>query len=639
MKRWVALTLLVVAGGCVTKGVEEPSGRLITRHVPEIPAELESGLRQYNSVRSTRLQGWLGEGMLVSTRFGQTNQLHRVRSPLGMREQLTFRSEPVGEAHVPPVSNPTGFVLSSDAGGAEFHQYYHYQLDTGKSRRLTDGHSRYSGFVWARDGSVFAYATTERNGRDNDVHVRDLAGNRYATVEAREGLWVPLDFSADGGRLLLLEYLSANRSRLFELDIATGQVRSLLDDSVEAAFGLAQFDAAGNVYFVANMGAEFMRLHRLDHRTRRIEVLTADVPRDVELFHISPLGGHLAYTINEDATSRLVVTTLPERRFVALPEVPYGVIRGLQFSPDGGRLGVTLAQPTAPMDVFVVNLRSRSVAAWTKGETGGLDPGQFVAPRLIRYPSFDDRQIPAFVFTPPGPGPHPVVVYIHGGPESQYRPTLSTNFQYLVRELGIAVVAPNVRGSRGYGKTYLKLDDGRLREDAVRDIGALLDWIADQGEFDEARVGVWGVSYGGYMVLASLVHFGDRLAAGAASVGISNFVTFLENTQAYRRDLRRAEYGDERDPEMRAFLEGISPLGHADAITTPTLISHGMNDPRVPVAESEQLVTMLERHGVPVWYVLAHDEGHGFRKRRNRDYLNAVTMLFFQTHVVSIGHQ
>ena len=227
-----------------------------------------------------------------------------------------------------------------------------------------------------------------------------------------------------------------------------------------------------------------------------------------------------------------------------------------------------------------------------------------------------------------------MIVNIHGGPESQSRPSFSSTTQYYVNELGIAVIYPNVRGSRGYGKTYLKLDNGRRREDSVRDIGALLDWIAAAPDLDADRVAVTGGSYGGYMVLASVVHYGDRLRAGIERVGISNFVTFLENTQPYRQDLRRVEYGDERDPDMRAFLTQISPLTRVDKITTPMLISQGQNDPRVPASESEQIVAALKKGDIPVWYALARDEGHGFRKKSNRDYLSAVTAMFVQRHLL-----
>jgi dipeptidyl aminopeptidase/acylaminoacyl peptidase len=320
---------------------------------------------------------------------------------------------------------------------------------------------------------------------------------------------------------------------------------------------------------------------------------------------------------------------------VALPELPQGIIGRLLFSNDSQHLGLTLNRPTSPGDVYSIDLNERSLTQWTVSEVGGLARDEFVEPELVHYPTFDAvdgvrRQIPAFVFRPAGPGPHPVVINIHGGPESQYRPFFSTNTQSLVRELGAAVIAPNVRGSHGYGKTYVKLDNGALREDSVKDIGALLDWVAAQPDLDSDRVMVIGGSYGGYMVLAAIVHYADRLAAGVERVGISNFVTFLENTQSYRRDLRRAEYGDERIPEMRALLESISPLNHVDAITRPLMVAQGFNDPRVPASESAQLVAALNDRDVPVWYIVAMDEGHGFRKKSNRDYQSAATWLFME---------
>jgi dipeptidyl aminopeptidase/acylaminoacyl peptidase len=269
---------------------------------------------------------------------------------------------------------------------------------------------------------------------------------------------------------------------------------------------------------------------------------------------------------------------------------------------------------------------------------GGLDPAGFVEPELVHYPTFDQvdgrpRAMPAYVYRPRGAGPHPVIVYIHGGPEGQYRPGFSSTSQLWVATLGAAVVAPNVRGSSGYGKTYVALDNGTKREDSVADIGALLDWIATQPDLDPGRVAVVGGSYGGYMVLASLTHYSDRLRAGVDIVGISNFVTFLEHTQGYRRDLRRVEYGDERDPEMRTFLDGISPNRHADRIKVPLLVAAGANDPRVPASESSQIVEAVRGRGYDVWFMKALDEGHGFRKKGTRDLYDQIVVLFLQQHL------
>ncbi|HET6566109.1 MAG TPA: alpha/beta fold hydrolase, partial [Xanthomonadales bacterium] len=352
-----------------------------------------------------------------------------------------------------------------------------------------------------------------------------------------------------------------------------------------------------------------------------------------------------AFTTNEDGISRLYLLNTKTRKYALVNNLPMGVIYGLRFHPDNRRLAMTLSTAQTPSDVFVMQmgrspLDAESLLRWTFSEVGGLDTDSFVEPKLVRYPTFDlvgenPRQIPAFIYQPKGKGPFPVIIYIHGGPEGQHRPSFSSSFQSWVAELGAAVIAPNVRGSFGYGNDYLSLDDGVLREDAVKDIGALLDWLQTQPQLDASRVAVYGGSYGGYMVLASAVHYSDRLRAAVDVVGISNFVTFLENTQDYRRDLRRQEYGDERDPEMRAFLQSISPLTHAEKIAVPMLVVQGQNDPRVPVTESEQIVAALRRRGQPVWYMNALNEGHGYDRKENRDAYQQAVLLFLQRFLLT----
>jgi dipeptidyl aminopeptidase/acylaminoacyl peptidase len=340
------------------------------------------------------------------------------------------------------------------------------------------------------------------------------------------------------------------------------------------------------------------------------------------------------FVVNENGVSKVNVWRLPTRRPVSLPELPQGIVGSAAFSPDGGKLALTINSAKAPSDVYVVDLKAGDLKRWTSSEVGGLDKDRFVDAQAFSYQSFDGRDIPAFIYRPDTPGPHAVVISIHGGPEGQYRPYFSITVQSYVAEMDVAVIAPNVRGSNGYGKTYLDLDNGYLREDSVKDIGGLLDWIGDQEDLNSDRVAVIGGSYGGYMVLACMVHYGERLTAAAESVGISNFVTFLENTQPYRQDIRRVEYGDERDPDMRAHLQKISPLLHVDKMITPVIISQGANDPRVPASESEQIRVALEAAGVPVWYVLAKDEGHGFRKKVNRDYDRAAKFAFLETYLL-----
>ena len=668
----VVLVALVLSG-CASVAPKPPasqveiSANLVAAGVPELSDGLVAEVARYQNSRAASLLGWVGDGILIATRFGDTTQLHRVEEPMAMRRQITFFTEPVGGATVHPDASRDGFVYLKDAGGSEFYQLFWRRGETGEDVRLSDGKSRYIGVSWSPSGHWLGYSTTAGDGVNWDLHAQDSHGERRILQQGEGVGWTIDDWSPDESRVLVSHYISVNESRIYEIDVASGARRRLFGD-VTAAFGAVRYGAEDRLYFTADMDAEFMRLYQLDRRTGAVTTLTEDAPWDVETFAVSRDRQWLAYVLNEDGISRLTVLRLLDTgaAFTALPRLPQGILTGLRFHPESDRLGFTLRSATTPADVFSIDLTSRKLTRWTASELGGLRRANFQAPELVRYRTFDGRGIPAFVYRPasspsdlaalaaksdgvigrlglgrkaaPGgdgfrgvsEGPHPVIINIHGGPEGQARPGFSPTTQYYVSELGAAVIYPNVRGSSGYGKTYLQLDNGTLREDSVRDIGALLDWIAATPDLDENRVAVMGGSYGGYMVLASLVKYGDRLRAGVERVGISNFVTFLENTQPYRQDLRRVEYGDERDPAMRAFLQSISPLNNVADLTTPLLISQGLNDPRVPASESEQMVAALREQGVPVWYVLAKNEGHGFRKKANRDYLSAATALFLK---------
>ena len=347
---------------------------------------------------------------------------------------------------------------------------------------------------------------------------------------------------------------------------------------------------------------------------------------------LSSDGSTLAFTVNEEGWSALWLLDVADgsKRRVDLPQ---GIIARAQWARDANVLGFTMTDPTSTGDTWTYDLASGELTRWTRSEMGGIPASSLVAPTLERTPSFDGLSIPMFVYTPPGPGPHPVVINIHGGPEAQSRPYFSSRTQRMLAA-GFAVVVPNVRGSSGYGRTYVSLDNGFLREDSVKDIGAVLDWIAARPDtYDAGNVGVSGGSYGGYMVLAALTHYPERIKAGVDLVGISNFVTFLENTKAYRRDLRRVEYGDERDPKMREFQERISPTNNVDRIASALFVAHGANDPRVPVGEAEQIIEAVRANGNDVWSMIAMDEGHGFRKRANADTFALLQLMFFQTHL------
>ena len=484
------------------------------------------------------------------------------------------------------------------------------------------------------------YTSTRRNGKDADLYVinplQPETNRLLCKVEG--GGWFPLDWSVDDRQILEKEYVSVNQSYLWLIDVATGKKTLLTPKNhpEKVAYGTARFSQDGKgLYLTTDRGSEFQRLAYLDLTSQQYRYLTAEINWDVEQIALSEDGRLLAFTVNQDGASVLHVLDLTLGQEIALPPLPLGLIFGIRWRPQSQELGFTLISAQSTADVYSITLETGQVTRWTESETGGFDTSTFVQPELVHWKSFDHRSISGFLYRPPSQfeGKRPVVINIHGGPEGQYRPGFLGRQNVYLNQLGVALLYPNVRGSSGYGKTFLTLDNGYLREDSVKDIGALLDWIAAQPDLDRDRILVTGGSYGGYMSLAVATHYSDRIRASIDIVGISNFVTFLENTESYRRDLRRVEYGDERDPDMRQFLLDISPLNNADKIKKPLFVVHGENDPRVPVGEAAQIVKTVRQNDTPVWYLLAKDEGHGFSKKQNADFLFYATVMFMKRYL------
>lgn len=624
------------------------NGNLVMEDVPAIPESLVKDLNRYQNVRSAPFRGFTadGKGLFVSTRFGDVSQIHRVDRAEGARRQLTFFKEPVGSIRRQPGSDH--LLFSMDAGGNEYAQLFLRDSGSGESRMLTDGESRNGAALWSKDGKRIAWQSTRRNGKSNDLWVMDPQAPEQAklVLESPDGSWWgPADWSRDGSKLLVQQYVSITDSRMYLLDLESGE-RTLLSggggeksDKASVNLAFAFDDNDRGVFFVTDQFGEFNQLayYRIDNG--EIKLITGDIPWNIEGFAISDKGDRAAFSANEDGFNSVFLMDARSHKFKKVKSLPVGLVGGMEFDGKGKQLGMTLNTAQSPSDSFVLELQRSPTAygkleRWTQSEVGGLDTGRFAKPELVRFQSFDQREIPAFVYKPDSKGPHPVIISIHGGPETQFRPAFRSTFQLWIDRLGAAVIAPNVRGSSGYGKEYVAADNGFKREDSVRDIGALLDWIATQPDLDASRVAVFGGSYGGYMVLASSVHYSDRLKAAVDIVGISNFVTFLKNTKDYRRDLRRVEYGDERDPKMYEHLQAISPNNHVDKIQVPMFVVQGQNDPRVPVTEAEQIVASLRDSGKPVWYMNALNEGHGYRKKENRDIYQQAVVLFFQEHLL-----
>lgn len=637
-KLWmVALALLASR----LSAAEVPEN-LVVEGIPAHTPELRTDVGRYLEFRSAAFNSWhpLRREMLITTRFADANQLHLVKFPGGARKQLTFLPEPVAGGSFQPREGRC-IVFGQDKGGSEFYQFYRFDPDTARTTLLTDGKSRNGGGHWSRDGQLFAYTSTRRNGKDTDLYLVNPADPKSDRLLAQVngGGWAVADWSPDGTKLIVLEEISINESYLHLVDAKTGAMKSLTPrGGRKVAYGMAQFAADGQSLFVtSDRGSEFQRLARIDLATGKETPVTGNIPWDIEGFDLARDGQTLAFVANEDGVSKLHLLNPQTGKERATPVLPLGVISGLKFHENSRDLAFTMSSARSPNDVFSLDVESGRIERWTESESGGLNTVTFAEPELIKLKSFDGLGISAFVYRPDParyPGPRPALIIIHGGPESQSRPQFLGRSNYLLNELGIALVVPNVRGSAGYGKTFLTLDNGFKREDSVKDIGAVLDWIARDSQLDGARVAVYGGSYGGYMSLACMEHFADRLRCGVDVVGISSFVTFLKNTQDYRRDLRRVEYGDERDPAMLAFQEKIAPLNNVQRITKPLFVIQGQNDPRVPVTEAEQMVKAIRNRCGIVWYLMAKDEGHGFAKKKNADFQFVSMILFFREHLL-----
>ena len=618
---------------------------LVIDGVPGIPAALPADVRRYTEARAASLSDWhpIRREMLIATRFGNTAQVHVVRMPLGARTQLTFFDEPVQGASFDP-KDGSYFVFARDVGGNEFSQLYRYDVATGQVSLLTDGgRSQNGGVTWNRAGDRIAYGSTRRNGADRDLYVMDPANpsSNRRVLEVSGGGWSVLDWSPDDRQLLVIQYISVNQSYLWLVDAGTGAKTALIPpDADTVAYGGAEFSADGRgVYLTSDKGGEFQQLGYFDLGSKTLTQLTRAIPWDVDEFDVSPDGRLVAFVTNEAGISKVYLLDAATKRARPVPGLPIGILFGLRWHRNGHDLGFTLGTARSPGDAYSIDVRTGTLTRWTESELGGMIAAELPEPTLIRWSASDGREITGFLYRPPArfTGPRPVIISIHGGPEGQSRPGFLGRDNFFLIELGAAVIQPNVRGSTGYGKTFVKLDNGMKRMDAVADIGALLDWIARQPELDAAHVMVTGGSYGGFMTLAVATTYNDRIACALDVVGISNFNTFLKNTESYRRDLRRVEYGDERDSAMAAYFERTAPLNNAGRITKPLFVIQGLNDPRVPHTEAEQMVARVKQNGSPVWFLMANDEGHGFRKKGNRDYQFYATVLFVRQFLLRAG--
>ncbi len=648
----LALALSLASGGAVMAQTVPMSlapmpSAIVADGPPAIPQELVAATTPYLQARHANFLGWnaADRSMLVKTRFGGSDQVHSVARPDADRRQLSFEAEPILAAALSPKGE--GLLIQKDRGGDEFYQLY--LLKDGRPRLLTDGKSRNWFGSWSPDGRLVGYASSRRNGADMDLYVVDPSDPKTDRLVAKVsgGGWNIADFSADGAKALVLNRMSINEAQVFELDLASGVMKPLTDPKAKASFVEPRYGHDGAVWLTSDLNSDFLRLGRLDPKTGAFVAVSKETRWDVSDFSLSPDGAFAVYAINEAGVSRVRVLDLSSgavRKVDGLPAgvIPYSIGPAIQVSP-WGEIGLSMAAARVAGDAFSIDPKSLKVTQWTHSETGGLDPAKNVEPRLVEIKSFDGETVSGFLYQPDPakfPGKRPLIVDIHGGPEGQTRPDFLGGNNYLLNELGVALFFPNVRGSSGYGKRFVNLDNGPFkREDSVKDVGAFLDALSKEPALDADRFAVNGVSYGGYMCYASATHYSPRLKGANCYVAISNFVTFLENTQSYRRDLRRVEYGDERDPAQRAQLMKISPLTSVSKITIPLLVATGGTDPRVPASEADQMIAAVRAQGGSAWHLLAKNEGHVFRKKENEDYYFWTSIMFWRKTLLGEGGQ
>jgi len=619
-----------------------PNENLITENIPEISRELANQVKKYSEARGAVLVNVHPKNneIIINTRFGATAQLHRVVQPMGARTQITFFDEPIGGATYEPV-NGDYLVYARDAGGNEFGQLYKLDLKTLESTLLTDGgRSQNGGIHWRKDGKGFYYCSTKRNGGDRDVYFMDPNNPQSGKLllEVKGGGWGIDDVSDDNKTLLISESISANESHLWSLDTNSGKLTAITDRKSKS---IKQDDAEfshnpDEIWYITDKDNEFERLATLNIKTGKTTYYTSSIPWNVESYRLSEDKKMLVFFTNEAGLNKMYLMNTADKSYAPVKNLPVGLLGGAAFTKDNQSIFFTQSTAKTSSDVYKLDIKTGTVEQWTKSELGQIQESDISLPKPIAWKSFDKLTITGFYYPAAAKftGKRPVIINIHGGPEGQSMASFSGSGNYYTNEMGVAMIFPNVRGSSGFGKTFIAKDNGYLREDSVKDIGALLDWIALQPELDKDRIMIMGGSYGGYMTLATAFHYADRIKCSVDIVGISNFNTFMKNTEAYRRDLRRVEYGDERDPKMAAFFEKIAPLNNIDKIKKPLFIIQGTNDPRVPVTEATQMRDKLKANGNTVWYLEGKDEGHGFRKKPNVDYQRLAVIRFMEEYLL-----
>ena len=580
--------------------------------LPPVPTEVHDAIASYGDYRQATLLAWhpTERRILIETTFGNVPQVHEVRAPLAARTQLTFFRDgiPVGG---PAWYSPDGryvLVRKDIAVGAEDFHFFRYDFDSGLVTRVTDGVAKAGAPVWAHRSPFIAYDSTRRDGKNRDiwmVNPSDPKSNRM--VAELQGTWNVLDWSPDDKELLVREVVSPTEAHLWRMNVATGDRKPLTERGGKpVAWGGAQIDRAGrHAYALGNLNSDNARVWRADLSSGQWTPVTPE-GEVVEGFALSPDGRLLAVVFDRDPRSELRFLDAATGRVRSRPQLPAGTIRNLLWNPRSTEVALTFQGARTFRDVYSVDVQGTRVERWTASEIAAGNLAALPEAEVITYKSFDGLPISAIVYRAAShfTGARPVIINVHGGPIDRERPRNIGRSNHFRNDLGVTVIYPNIRGSSGRGD-FDRKDNGRLRENAIKDIGALLDWIATQPHLDKSRVMVAGGSHGGYLALASAIFYSDRIRAVASIYGMTDLVDFLETTDISRFENRVGEYGDPKDPEMRKFLNSISPLPNVNRIKVPVFLVHGKNDSRIRVNQVERFADALNRNDVPAWLTIA----------------------------------
>ncbi|MGC1459100.1 MAG: alpha/beta fold hydrolase [Steroidobacteraceae bacterium] len=579
-------------------------GALIFDGVPALDPKLGAHLADYLEGRDASFLAWLPDNsLLVSTRFGDTSQVHRVIAPLGMREQLTWYPDPITKVLAAPAGLADGFAFLQEHEADGLPQLFYYSFASHSARMLSSGNGRHGSPLWSPDGRHIVFTGNDRDGITTDIYMSDVGAGTapHLVVAGREHPWFPLDWSADGQKLLLWQPGSNDESNLFIGDVNTGSVLPAEAGGKHLGIRHARFAADGHGIYISSVDdGDFAQLRYLDPVTHQAREVTAAIPWDIVDFQVGADGRYLAYVANDDGRDRLTVLDNQSKLELTPAGLPEGRITGLHFEHTGHLLAFGAEGPRSPADVYVYEPGRNQLTRWTRSELGAVDPQTFVPAEAVQYPTWDkvksgQRMIPAFVYRPTTPGTHPVLIDIHDGPAGQFRPGYDAFIQFVVNQLGYVVIAPNIRGSTGYGKSFAGLDNGSGREDAVRDLGALLVWVGMQKDLDRAHVAVMGQSYGGFMALAMLTTYGDRLSGGIIVDGDATLA-------------------------IKSLAE----------IRKPVLVFQGLLDTPSQVQQAGQIVAGIRARGGEAWYVTARDEAHDIRHVANQNAWLATVAQFLK---------